>query len=176
MTNQFRVDQCKTAILLLDYQNQWLKSYSDEVQKEALGKANEILTKARLENITIIYVEVIPSERSPELEIHPAIFPKPGEIVLIKRSVGPFSTTNLEEILTRQDVDTLVLMGVGTSGCVLTTVRFAADMHYKLVVISDCCLDHDDEVQRVLMGKIFPRQASVITAKQFLQAMGKSSQ
>ncbi|MBI4188122.1 MAG: isochorismatase family protein, partial [Chloroflexi bacterium] len=49
-----------------------------------------------------------------------------------------------------------------------------ADMDYKLIVLSDCCADRDDEVQRVLMEKLFPRQATVVTAQQFLQVLGKA--
>lgn len=174
MARQFTVDRGKTAILILDYQNRWLSVYSEEFQKEILRKVNEILMKARHEGIPVIYVEVVPGERTPELEIHPAVSPKAGEIVLTKRSVGPFSTTNLDEVLKRQGVDTLVLMGIGTSGCVLTTVRFAADMGYKLVVLSDCCADRDNEVQRVIMEKIFPRQAIVITSDQLLRVLEKT--
>ena len=60
-------------------------------------------------------------------------------MVLTKQRVGPFTTTNLNEVLKKLGVDTLVLMGIATSGCVLTTVRCAADMDYKLIVVSDCC-------------------------------------
>jgi nicotinamidase-related amidase len=40
-------------------------------------------------------------------------------------------------------------------------VREAADKDYALTVLSDACGDADEEVHRVLMTKIFPRQAEV---------------
>ena len=171
MTEQLSIDRGKIAVLIMDYQNRQLSSLSDESQKEILGKANEVLAEARHKSIPVIYVEVVRGERTPEREIHHAITPKSGEIVLTKSRTGPFSTTDLDEVLKKQSIETLVLMGISTSGCVLTTVRWASDIDYKLVVLSDCCADQDDEAQRVLMEKLFPRQATVVTSQQFLRAL-----
>ena len=63
-------------------------------------------------------------------------------------------------------------MGIATSGCVLSTVRWAADIDYGLIVLSDCCADRDDDVHRVLMEKVFPRQANVVGSQEFLRALG----
>jgi nicotinamidase-related amidase len=57
-----------------------------------------------------------------------------------------------------------VLAGIATSGVVLSTVRDAADRDYELVVLSDCCVDSDPEVHRLLLERVFPRQARVITS------------
>ena len=171
MVEQLSIDRGKTAVLIMDYQNRQLSSFSEEFQKEILRKANEVLARARSKGIPVIYVEVVRGERTPDREIHHAITPKSGEIVLTKSRTGPFSTTNLDDVLKNHGAETLVLMGISTSGCVLTTVRWGADVDYKLIVLSDCCADQDDEVQRVLMEKLFPRQATVVTSQQFLRAL-----
>jgi nicotinamidase-related amidase len=44
------------------------------------------------------------------------------------------------------------------------TLREAADKDYQLTVLSDGCVDNDEEVQRVLLSKVFPRQADVVQA------------
>ena len=49
-------------------------------------------------------------------------------------------------------------------GVVLSTVREAADKDYLVTVLSDCCANNDDEVHRVLINKIFPGQADILTA------------
>ena len=67
-------------------------------------------------------------------------------------------------MLRARDVTHLALGGISTSGVVLSTVRAAADKDYRLTVLEDLCLDADEEVHRVLTGKIFPRQAEVIPA------------
>jgi nicotinamidase-related amidase len=66
-------------------------------------------------------------------------------------------------VLRAQGVQHLVLAGIATSGVVLSTLRQAADLDYRLTVLSDGCLDGDPEVHRVLLEKVFPRQAGVTT-------------
>ena len=157
----------------MDYQNRQLSSFSEDFQNELISRANKVLAKARREGIPVIYVEVRRGERTLETEIHPAIKPQPGEPVLTKRRVGPFSTTNLDELLKEKSVELLVLMGIRTSGCMLSAIRWAADIDYQLIVLSDCCADQEGDVHRILMEKVFPRQASVVTSQEFLKALGK---
>ena len=172
MTEQLLLDRSKTAVLIMDYQNRQLGYFPADSQGELLARANEVLAYARGSGIPVIYVEVRRGERTPETEIHTSVLPQPGEPVLTKRRFGPFSTTNLDEVLKERGIETLVLMGISTSGCVLSTVRWAVDIDYRLIVLSDCCADRDDEVQRVLMEKVLPRQALVMTSWEFLQAVG----
>ena len=47
----------------------------------------------------------------------------------------------------------------------LSTVLEAADKDYELTVLSDCCADAEEDVQRILMTKVFPRYAEVITSE-----------
>lgn len=60
-------------------------------------------------------------------------------------------------------IETLVLAGFATSGVVLSTLRHAADADYRPVVLADACGDADPEVHRILLEKVFPRQATVTT-------------
>jgi nicotinamidase-related amidase len=172
MVHQLTIDKKKTAVLIMDYQNRMLNELSELARKELLEKANAILQKARKDKIPVIYIEVRRGERTPEMEIHPGITPKAGDLVLTKQRTGPFTTTNLNEVLNKFGADTLVLFGIATQGCVLTTVRCGADLDYKLVVISDCCANPpSEEVNRILMDKVFPGQASVVTAKEVLTVL-----
>ena len=90
--------------------------------------------------------------------------PRPGQV--------PFSTTGLDASLRAAGRDALVLMGIATSGGVLSTVRWGHDVGYKLFVVSDACSDLDQELHRVLMEKLYPRQATILTAQTFLKAAG----
>jgi nicotinamidase-related amidase len=62
------------------------------------------------------------------------------------------------------EADHPVLCGIATSGVVLSTLREAADKDFRLTVLSDLRADFDTEIQRILIDKIFPRQADVITS------------
>jgi nicotinamidase-related amidase len=54
---------------------------------------------------------------------------------------------------------------------VLSTLRQAADLDYRLVVLEDACADRDEEVHRVLTGKVFPRQAVVTTTGEWIESL-----
>ena len=62
---------------------------------------------------------------APDTAVHDAVAPAPGDIVVRKQRVGPFSTTDLADQLAARGIDTLVLGGISTSGVVLSTVRYA---------------------------------------------------
>ena len=104
---------------------------------------------------------------SPATEIHPAVAPDPADAVVTKRRVSAFTGSDLDVLLRGLGAGTLVLTGIATSGVVLSTLRQAADLDYRLVVLSDACLDADPEVHRVLTGKVFPRQATVCTVAEW---------
>jgi nicotinamidase-related amidase len=84
--------------------------------------------------------------------------------------------TDLETLLRASGIDTLVLAGVHTSGVVLSTVRHAGDLDYRLVVVRDCCADPDVEVHAMLLDIVVPKQAAVVTMAEFVGALpGRSS-
>jgi nicotinamidase-related amidase len=80
-----------------------------------------------------------------------------------KLRVSAFAGSDLAVVLRSGGTAHLVLAGIATSGVVLSTLRQAADLDYRLTVLADGCLDGDPEVHRVLMDKVFPRQAEITT-------------
>jgi nicotinamidase-related amidase len=100
--------------------------------------------------------------------IHPAVAPQPSDIIVTKRRISAFTGSDLDLVLRSQGIKHLVLSGISTSGVVLSTVREAADKDYMLTVLSDCCAEGDEEVHKVLISKIFPRQADVVTAEAWI--------
>jgi nicotinamidase-related amidase len=102
-------------------------------------------------------------------EIPEAIAPKEGEVVVVKHRVSGFAGTDLEMVLKAARVETLVMFGIATSGVVLSTVRAGADLDYRIVVISDLCLDIDKQANEFLLTNILPRQATVTDSETFLK-------
>ena len=100
--------------------------------------------------------------------IHEAVAPEANDIVVTKHRVSAFGGTDLEMILRAKEIETLILFGFSTSGVVLSTIRHAADADFRIIVIRDCCADNDPEVHACLMDKVFPRQATVVSAAEFL--------
>ena len=103
--------------------------------------------------------------------MHPAVAPAPGDVVVSKRRVSAFAGSDLDVVLRAGGIDNLVLAGIATSGVVLSTLRQAADLDYRLTVLADACGDRDEEVHRVLTEKVFPRQATVTTADEWIATL-----
>ena len=102
------------------------------------------------------------------MKIHPSLTPLDNDIIVIKRRYSAFTGSDLELILRSLNIKHLVLTGIATSGVVLSTIREASDKDYLLTVLSDGCTDADEEVHRVLTTKVYPRQADVISVKEWI--------
>jgi nicotinamidase-related amidase len=174
MAEQLTINRNKTAVLVMDFQIRQVNALLAATRAALLPNVKNVLAKARAAKIPVIFIEVVRGERTPENALYNGFVPEPGEPLLTKHRTGPWTTTNLDELLKKQGIDTLVLMGINTSRVVLTTICFAADMDYKLVVLSDCCADADEELHKFLMEQIFPRNTMVTTAAKFLNLLGHS--
>jgi nicotinamidase-related amidase len=179
------IDPQHTALLIMDYEPGILGRLEDA--DALLDRAAEAIAVARGQGALVAYVRVafeddeydaIPptnkmfaavaegralGAESPATQVHERVAPEPGDIVVRKTRVGAFSTTDLDEQLRKRQIGALILAGVSTGGVVVSTVRDAADRDYRLIVLADGCADPDAEVHDVLLGKLFPRQADVIT-------------
>lgn len=187
----------KTALLVMDVQRGIVERYGHEAGT-FLGRLAHVTDVARAAGIPVIYVtvrfrsgypEVSPRNRSfsalsgnasfvegmPASEIDQRVAPREGDIVVTKRRVGAFTGSDLEVVLRSLGVETIVLTGIATSGVVLSTLRAAADMDYRIVVLSDCTVDADEEVHRVLITKVFPRQAEVMTSREWIERVRETT-
>jgi nicotinamidase-related amidase len=182
-----------SALLVMDVQ----QGVVDRLGQPALiDRVAEALTAARNAAVPVIFVRVafrpgFPEvskanlrfsalagtagdgfgEQSPATQICPAITPRPAEPVVVKKRVSAFTGSDLDVLLRSLQVGHLVLTGIATSGVVLSTLREAADRDYELTVLADCCADADEEVHRVLLDKVFPRQATVTTTGDWVTSL-----
>ncbi|WP_436663811.1 cysteine hydrolase family protein [Alicyclobacillus acidoterrestris] len=180
------------ALLVMDMQNGIVSRFQEnQTMMSAVQKSVEV---ARQKGIPVIFVRVAFSEGYPEVspknkafsqvqqmggmtvseyttQIHESVQPKTGEPIVTKYRVSAFAGSNLEVILRAKQIDTLILTGIATSGVVLSTLREAADKDFALTVLEDACADPDSEVHRVLMEKVFPRQATVQTVDEWVKTL-----
>ena len=188
----------KTALVLLDLQKSFLDPFKDG-KVSYLSRVSEAIKAARTAGINIIYIKTCfrpghpeisqrnliaakvasfggAVEGDPSVDISPEIAPLERDIVVTKRRVSAFSGTDLECVLRGLNIDSLVLAGIATSGAVLSTVRQAADLDYSITVVGDLCFDADPEVHRVLVEKVFPRQASVLSTEQWIKEVSNKKE
>jgi nicotinamidase-related amidase len=81
----------------------------------------------------------------PGHDIVPALYPRPGELVIDKPGKGAFYATPLQEHLQARRIETLIVCGVTTEVCVHTTVREANDRGYRCIVPGDACASYFPE-------------------------------
>ena len=183
-----------TALLVMDVQNGIVERQEAGVT-ELLERLRAAVDAARSASIPIVYVRVAFREGAPEIsernrtfsalaesggfglddestQVHEAVAPRPGDPIVVKKRISAFAGSDLEVLLRGGGIDSLVLTGISTSGVVLSTVRRAADLDFRLTVLSDGCLDPDEEVHRVLTEKVFPRQAEVTTVAEWVEGLG----
>ena len=173
MTQPLQINRDRTAVLIMDFQQRIINNVASDPEN-VVKQASQVLEGARSAGIPVIYVVHRGgpfAEYAPDIEIHEGVAPAAGEMVITKIRPGPFSTTNLDVTLREMGRNNLVIMGVATSGCVLSCVRWAVDVNYKFTVIADACSDADPEVHRVLTEKVYPRQGTVVNTQDFLNAI-----
>jgi nicotinamidase-related amidase len=191
------IDPASTAFMIMDIQDGILSRMPDT--DALLDRIENTLAAARAAGLHIGYVRVafadedfaaIPAHSSfaaiaaddamragmhadaPTTAINARVAPAEGDIVVRKQRVGPFTTTDLQVQLEARGITTLVLAGLSTSGVVLSTVRQAADLDYRVVVVEDLVGDPNAEAHAVLTQQIFPRQGEVVSSSEFAAALG----
>lgn len=78
---------------------------------------------------------------SPWVEVHPRLAPRADEPVLVKTGASAFFGTPLHAVLAAARVDTVLVLGATTSGCVRASVVDAVQHGYDTFVVTDCCAD-----------------------------------
>jgi nicotinamidase-related amidase len=182
-----------TVLLVMDFQQSIVERLGSP---DVLAAAARAVEAARTADIPVFFVRVAFRPGFPEVaasnlsfgprrgtagdamteqhestRVHAALEPRPDEPIVTKRRVSAFTGSDLEVLLRGAGADTLVLAGIATSGVVLSTLRQAADLDYRITVLEDACADGDPEVHRVLTEKVFPRQAVVTTTDAWIESL-----
>lgn len=184
----------KTALLVMDVQKGIVDGLGDQ-RTNYLEHVKQAVNFAHQAEIPVMFVVVRFRKGYPELNpnnkmfasilergdnfsmeetsplTNPLIEPSGNDLVISKKRVSAFAGSDLEMLLNARGIFELVLCGVSTSGVVLSTLRYAADKDYRLKVLSDCCADHDDEVHKILLEKVFPRQAEVMSSTDWAKTL-----
>jgi nicotinamidase-related amidase len=188
------LDRQHTALLIADFYATFMGSLPHAVDRQVVEKTQRLQRAAREAGLFVCYCATVfrpgyveisehnktfrerkhsgqPAIIDPVQLIHPAVRPAAGEVVVGKHRVNALYGTALDLILRANNIDTLIILGYATSGVVLSTTRYAADLDYRLVVVEDCCADQDPEVHNFLTQRIFPRQAEVVGAADVMEAL-----
>ncbi len=199
MADTFTIDPAHTAVLSMDCQAGIVSIYTREGKDAFLGRVASVLNHARAIGMTVIHVQVGFRAGLPEIhsrnalfgaikssEPHQRLFKEPlgaipdviaphgDEIVITKHRVSAFAGTDLAMILRANEIHTLVLCGIATSGVVLSTLVEAADADFRVAVIGDCCADLDSALHDCLVERFFPTRGAVFSSETFIAASSRA--
>jgi nicotinamidase-related amidase len=149
----------KNALLIIDMQQE--DGFPLENFEGVIAQNLALLTAARRGSIPVFYtrhinqadgVGLAPGEPrsddggpssyragTAQVEIIPALAPLADEQVIDKHRYSGFHQTDLDARLKQRGVDTLIISGVLTDVCVLTTVFDAFALGYRIQLITDAC-------------------------------------
>jgi nicotinamidase-related amidase len=199
MSTSTPLDPKHTAVLSMDMQAGIISIYAkDEVRFPE--RAAHVLNLSRQRGMRIIHIQVGFRKGLPEVSarnslfaavknseqyqklfmgeagaIHPALTPHDDDTVIVKHRISAFTGTDLDMILRANEIHTLVLFGIATSGVVLSTLCAAVDLDYRAVVIKDCCVDQDAELNDVLINNYFTKRSEVVSADDFISRLALPS-
>ena len=151
---EVRVDPARTALIVVDMQNDFVKDGGSLVvpdAEETLPAIRRLLDLARESGMKVVFTQDTHTEGDPEWEIWPEhvreeswgwrivdeLAPLEDELVIPKVRYDAFYGTNLDHFLRLWGVDTLIVCGTVASICVHYTAASAALRWYDVIVPRD---------------------------------------
>jgi maleamate amidohydrolase len=157
----------RPAVIVIDFVNAYTTKgapFFGQGVVDAVDHSVPLLAAARTARVPIIYTKVlyhpsgmdgglfvkkVPALRAlvagePLAEIDSKITPEPEDLVIVKNYPSCFFGTTLQSTLMGLGVDTLVLIGCSTSGCVRAAAIDAIQYGYRVIVPRECAGDRHD--------------------------------
>ena len=97
--------------------------------------------------------------------------PAEGEVVVVKQYASGFFGTSLASTLTSLGIDTLIIAGVSTSGCVRATALDACQHGFVPIVVRDACGDRDQRVHEANLFDLDAKYADVVSEHEVLDEL-----
>lgn len=99
---------------------------------------------------------------TPAVELDPRIAAAGPDVVLMKSAPSIFFATPAAAILTKERVDTVIVTGCITSGCIRASVIDAFSLGFRVMLPHDCVGDHDEAAHAQNLKDVERRYADVI--------------
>ncbi len=107
-------------------------------------------------------------EGHPSVELDPRIAAAKPDLVITKTAPSIFFNTPVAQFLVKQRVDTAIVTGCITSGCVRASVIDAFSLGFRTIVPEDCVGDHEEEPHRANLRDVERRYADISTAAEVI--------
>lgn len=179
------------ALLIVDFTQAYLDPASPlyAAAEQALASAVRLRSSARAGGVPVIFTTVeyapggtdggvfyrkIPALQSfekgnPLAAFPPSLEPQPDELVIVKKYASAFFGTSLASTLVSQNIDTLLITGVSTSGCIRATTVDACQHGFLPFVVRDACGDRHPAPHEASLFDLQAKYAEVIGEAEAMQ-------
>ena len=99
---------------------------------------------------------------SPAVDIDPRLEPREDDIVVTKKFASAFFQTNLPSVLMAEDVDTIILTGCSTSGCIRAAAIDGISHGYRMILPEECISDRAEGPHRANLFDINAKYGDVV--------------
>ncbi|GAB3751622.1 isochorismatase family protein [Microlunatus parietis] len=160
-------DPRRTALVLIDLIDRIVdQPLQPRPGREVVATAESLATAFREHGAPVVLVRV---ERPNVAEQPPgsglvAGLLQDGDVEIVKRTIGGFQGTGLDDRLRERNVETLVFAGIATNLGVESTARAALDHGYRLIFVEDAMTAFTAEEHQAAVELDFPRLGTVIAA------------
>ena len=104
--------------------------------------------------------------------IYEAFAPQPGDLVIEKERASAFYGTPLVAQLTRRGIDSLIICGESTSGCVRASTVDAYSNGYHATVVEECVYDRADLIHKISLFDLHHKYADVMGLDEVIAELG----
>lgn len=187
----------RPALVIIDMENGFINSQSPlciQQARESIPACARTLDAARERGIPVFFVNRVyrangsdventryhgwlqggkpmtPGSTGPlSVEIPPEFGPKPGDYFIVKPRFSCFFQTELDLILRRLRVDTVILTGTTTPNCIRTSCYDGISLDYNIAIIEDCCSSNTVEIQQANLQDMRNIGATILTSEEFIR-------
>nr|WP_281718489.1 isochorismatase family cysteine hydrolase [Pandoraea apista] len=180
----------KTALLVMHYQTDIMALFPS-VAPALLANTRTLCDAARAKGVSIYFAKIHFSPGYPEVSplnrngqgikqlgrfvddrISPELGQRADEPLVIAHRASVFFGTDLQVRLSAQGIDTLIMVGIASTGVMLSSIAYASDADYRLFTVKDCCYDPDPVVHEHLFSTAFDSRTTVLSLAGALDLLG----
>jgi len=180
----------KAAVLVVDFQHIYTRGRAS-TGLAAVEATARLLEAARAAGLAIAYTVVaydpetvdgvlwttkLPGLRDnmkgrEEVTVDPLIAPRPGDRVIEKEAASAFFGTGLAESWKAEGVDTVLVCGTSTSGCVRASVVDGMAHGFRMIVVEECVSDRSALLHELTLFDLGAKYGDVIRLDEALGAL-----
>lgn len=184
------ITPARTALLVMHYQTDIMNLFP-AVAPGLLARTRTLCDAARDRGVGVYFAKIHFSPGYPEVSplnkngqgikqlglfVHDRIAPELGqrddEPLIVAHRASVFFGTGLEARLRARGVDTLIMVGIASTGVMLSSIAHASDADFRLITVKDCCYDPDPVVHEHLFSTAFESRTTVLSLDQALSMLG----